>query len=75
MKLFCLTIMLSLGFSFQASAHGRYIPEKFEEVDKNKDGIISVHEVKTMIDGFLIGTHDHGVMYIHELIDFFFEQP
>ncbi len=44
-------------------------------VDTNGDGIIQVNEVQRMIDGFFIGQHDRGVMYVHSLIDFFFEQP
>lgn len=47
---------------------------RFEDADANSDGIIQVDEVQRMIDGFFIGTHDHGVMYIHSLIDHFYEQ-
>jgi len=48
---------------------------RFQEADTNGDGIIQVNEVQRMIDGFFIGQHDRGVMYVHSLIDYFFEQP
>lgn len=51
------------------------LPFQYKEADTNGDGFIEVSEVQRMIDGFFIGAHDHGVMYIHNLIDYFFEQP
>lgn len=48
---------------------------RFTEADTNGDGVIQVNEVQRVIDGFFIGSHDRGVMYIHSLIDYFFEQP
>ncbi|NNC83662.1 MAG: hypothetical protein HKN79_08795 [Flavobacteriales bacterium] len=65
-----LAILISSSLSAQEG-----LPRPFQEADINGDGFIAIPEVQRMIDGFFIGTHDHGVMYIHTLIDFFFEQP
>lgn len=48
---------------------------RFEDADTNGDGIIQIPEVQKMIDGYLIGQHDKDEMYLHDLIDHFFEQP
>lgn len=70
-----LIILIALFVS--TSSFGQSINDvsRFTEADSNGDGIIQVDEVQEMIDGFFIGAHDRGVMYIHNLIDFFFEQP
>lgn len=67
-------IGLFLGLCLNVQSQDR-MPVQYREADRNGDGFIDVDEVQRMIDGFFIGTHDHGVMYIHNLIDFFFEQP
>lgn len=67
-----LTILL---FSSITALHAQdELPEQFKPIDKNSDGFIQVEEVQTIIDGFFIGLHDHGVMFVHNLIDYFFEQ-
>ena len=48
---------------------------RFEDADTNGDGIIQIPEVQKMIDGYLLGQHDKDEMYLHDLIDHFFEQP
>lgn len=69
-KLFIVLFICIGGHAFAQEG----TPNQFKEVDTNGDGQIQVNEVQRMIDGFFIGTHDHGVMYIHNLIDYFFEQ-
>jgi hypothetical protein len=50
------------------------IPAEFREMDKNKDGIISVSEVTSAIDAFFNGENSLTVDRINRLIDYFFEQ-
>jgi hypothetical protein len=64
-------LILSLSSFGQTFNEGN----RFQEADTNGDGVIQVNEVQRMIDGFFIGKHDRGVMYVHSLIDYFFEQP
>lgn len=70
-----LIILITLFIA--TSSFGQTINDvsRFQEADRNGDGVIQVNEVQRMIDGFFIGSHDRGVMYIHNLIDYFFEQP
>jgi|GEM_PF-2850526 len=74
MKKTLIILSLSIGLPFMGACQSAGLPEKFKDADSNADGKISIPEVREMIDGFFIGKHDHGVMYIHELIDYFFEQ-
>ena len=71
MKRFLLLAFLLLGLKTYSQ---KDIPVQYTQADTNGNGSIETNEVQGMIDGFFIGTHDHGVMYIHNLIDFFFEQ-
>ena len=73
MKKFTILIVLLLSLSSYGQTNND--SARFQEADINGDGIIQVNEVQRMIDGFFIGQHDRGVMYVHSLIDFFFEQP
>ncbi len=72
MKKIILVSFLVLGL--QSAGQDGTNPNQFKEADSNGDGYIQVNEVQRMIDGFFVGTHDHGVMYIHNLINHFFEQ-
>ena len=72
MKLFILAAFMMIAASLQSQED---LPTQYVEADTNGDGFIEISEVQRMIDGFFISTHDHGVMYIHNLIDYFFEQP
>ncbi|NND94086.1 MAG: hypothetical protein HKN45_04425 [Flavobacteriales bacterium] len=67
-------IALFLIFGIQSYSQDD-LPRQYKEVDTNGNGFIEVIEVQRLIDGYFIGTHDRGVMYIHNLIDYFFEQP
>lgn len=71
-----LILLTSASLLFAASAHSQTSDGKprFMEADINGDGQIQLSEVERMIDGYFIGEHDRGVMYIHSLIDFYFEQ-
>ncbi len=70
-------LLILSGLLLSLSSYGQTFNEdnRFQEADTNGDGVIQVNEVQRMIDGFFIGQHDRGVMYVHSLIDFFFEQP
>lgn len=66
-------VMLGCGLVLSPIVESQ-IPEKYSEVDSNGNGQIEVVEIQTMIDGFFIGLHDRDAMYMHDLIDFYFEQ-
>lgn len=74
MKRIATLSLIAMMISVGGISQERALPGKFKEADTDQDGIISIPEVREMIDGFFIGKHDHGVMYIHDLIDYFFEQ-
>jgi hypothetical protein len=67
-------LSFALALPLMIEAQGNTLPNKFKEADTDSNGIISIPEVREMIDGFFIGRHDQGVMYIHDLIDYYFEQ-
>jgi hypothetical protein len=73
MKIIILAALCMISINCLGSENSKTV--RFEEADTNGDGIIQETEVQSMIDGFFIGTHDHGVMYIHGLIDLFYDQP
>lgn len=50
------------------------IPPHLEEVDIDKDGLISPKEVSKAMDAFFEGTSSLTVHSLHDLIDYFFEQ-
>ncbi len=50
------------------------IPEKFEYLDKDKDGYLSLEEISTAIDDFFNMTSDLSIEDIYELTAFFFSQ-
>jgi hypothetical protein len=74
MKKICMIMSFALALPILANAQGNTLPTKFKEADIDDNGIISIPEVREMIDGFFIGRHNQGVMYIHDLIDYYFEQ-
>ncbi len=50
------------------------LPEKFKKSDQNKNGRIDYHEVNNAIDYYFIGSKGYDTFYVHQLIDYFFEQ-
>lgn len=59
---------------FAAAMIGQEIPKKFQKSDQNKNGVIEVHEVNNAIDYLFIGSKGYTTAYIHELIDFYYQQ-
>ncbi len=50
------------------------IPEKFQELDLDKDNYISAKEVTNAIDGFFEGENNLSAKDLNTLIDFYFDQ-
>lgn len=50
------------------------IPEKFQELDSDKDNYISAKEVTNGIDGFFEGENNLSAKDLNTLIDFYFDQ-
>jgi hypothetical protein len=53
---------------------GVSIPEKFQQLDLDKDNYISAKEVTNSIDGFFEGENNLSAKDLNTLIDFYFDQ-
>jgi hypothetical protein len=59
---------------FKGANPNSKIPAEFQDLDKDKNGTISVAELNSAIDSFFSGENSLTVDQINKLIDFFFEQ-
>ena len=50
------------------------MPDKYKELDENKDNYISAKEVTNAIDGFFEGENSLTAKDLNNLIDFYFDQ-
>jgi len=68
----CLFVFLAFSFSFSLTAAD--LPEKFVPLDTNEDGLIDRKEVEAVIDQYFEEDPGYTALFIHDLIDYFFEQ-
>lgn len=69
------TLLLTIAcLSFSIAASAKELPADYQALDINGNGEIDVQEVEVVIDEFFAQNKGYTVLFVHELIDFFFDQ-